>query len=81
MPGPTLADFQKIAVAAQPTPGMGLALSSTGTVPTSAPVTALRVLTADPSSPAIGEFWYRSDTSQLCVRHDANTTKRSAAFT
>lgn len=36
----------------------------------------LSVLTADPANPSIGTFWYRSDTSQFCIRHDAATTKR-----
>jgi hypothetical protein len=77
----TLTDVQRIAVAAQPTPGQGLALDYNGKIPVSVPASAIRVVTADPTSPVIGEIWYRSDTSQLCVRHDANTTKRSAAFT
>ena len=51
-----------------PTPGRGLTLNPKGEVPTRAPVTAMRMLTADPGSPLVGEFWYRTDTNQLSIK-------------
>jgi hypothetical protein len=59
-----------------PTAGKGLALDLNGNLPASVAALSLRVLTADPTSPVVGECWYRSDTSQLCIRHDSSTTKR-----
>lgn len=70
-----------LAVTARATGGQAVVLNGAGDLPVSVGGLSLRVLTADPVSPAVGEYWYRSDTSQLCVRHDASTTKRSAAFT
>jgi hypothetical protein len=64
------------APSATPTPGQGVATTSSGALPVSAPATALVVLTADPASPAIGQMWYRQDTKQFCIRHDAATTVR-----
>lgn len=61
-------------VSSTPVPGQGVALDSAGRLDTV--VQYLGVVTADPANPRIGQFWYRSDTSQLCVRHDASTTKR-----
>ncbi len=66
-------------VSSSPTPGQGIALDASGQL--SVVVSFLGVVTADPASPRIGQFWYRQDTSQLCVRHNATTTKRSAAYT
>jgi hypothetical protein len=59
-----------------PTGGQSLTLDATGRVPVGVAVQSLAVLTADPADIAVGQFWYRVDTSQLCVRHDAGTTKR-----
>ena len=59
-----------------PGPGQVPKLDAGGRLPASAVATALRMLTADPTSPMVGEFWYRTDTSQFCVRHDSSTTKR-----
>jgi hypothetical protein len=44
-------------------------------------VTAVEIVTADPVEPYVGQIWYRQDTSTLKIRHDASTTKSSAAFT
>jgi hypothetical protein len=60
--------------AALPTAGQGLVLDAAGFIPTT--TLRLAVFTADPPSSAIGQIWYRSDTSQLCIRHDSSTTKR-----
>ena len=65
-----------LAVAAQPTAGQGLALDGVGRIPVGVAAQGVPVLTADPASPVVGQVWYRSDTSQLCVRHDSSTTKR-----
>lgn len=72
--GPTLGSAPT--VSSNPTPGQGVATTSSGTLPTSTPATAIQLLTSDPSAPVIGQIWYRQDTSQLCVRHDTGTTKR-----
>lgn len=61
-------------VSSTPGAGQGVALDAAGRLPVI--VQFLGVVTADPSSPRIGQFWYRADTSQLCVQHDASTTKR-----
>jgi len=63
-------------VAASPTVGYGVSLDPIGRIPGNVPVMAIQVLTADPTNPGVGAIWYRSDTSQLCVRHNATTTKR-----
>lgn len=63
-------------VSPTPTPGQGIATDSSGRLPVGVAVQAISVLTADPKSPVIGQMWYRQDTSQFCVRHDAATTKR-----
>ena len=63
-------------VSSTPGPGQIPKLDGSGRLPTSAAATAVRMLTADPASPVVGEIWYRTDTSALCVRHDASTTKR-----
>lgn len=64
-----------------PSAGQGVALTETQTLPTNVPATAILVLLADPVNPVVGQIWYRSDLSQLSIRHDASTTKRSAGFT
>lgn len=61
-------------VSSTPRVGQGVALDAAGRLPVI--VQFLGVVTADPASPRIGQFWYRSDTSQLCVQHDGSTTKR-----
>jgi hypothetical protein len=66
----------KLSVTKQPTGGQSFSLTGAGNIPASVAALSLRVLTADPASPVVGEFWYRSDTSQLCVQHDASTVKR-----
>ncbi len=71
--GPTISS--QPTVSSQPTGGHGVALTDSGTLPTSAAATAIQVLTSDPSSPAVGQIWYRIDLSKLCIRHDASTTK------
>lgn len=75
-PSATSINNSSTAPTSSATGGKAVALTAGRQLPTSAPATALRVLTADPANPTIGEYWYRSDTSQLCVRHDASTTKR-----
>lgn len=61
-------------VSSNPSAGQGVALDAAGKL--TVIVQFLGVVTADPSSPHTGQFWYRADTSQLCVQHDASTTKR-----
>lgn len=61
-------------VSSTPVAGQGIALDTAGKLTVKAQF--LGVLTADPIVPQVGQFWYRSDTSQLCVRHDSSTTKR-----
>lgn len=61
-------------VSSTPGPGQIPALDAAGNL--NAIVGQLAVLTSDPTSPKVGAFWYRSDTSQFCVRHDTGTTKR-----
>jgi hypothetical protein len=63
-----------------PTAGQGLSLDATGNVPLGVTVSSVTMLSADPASPINGQYWYRTDTDQWCVRNGA-TTKRSAAFT
>ena len=63
-------------VSATPNPGQGIATDAAGRISASVAAQAIAVFTADPVSPHIGQIWYRSDTSQLCVRHDDSTTKR-----
>lgn len=63
-------------ISSTPTPGQGIATDSSGRLPTSVPVQTVVVTTADPTNPVMGQMWYRQDTSQLCIRHDAGTTKR-----
>lgn len=65
-------------VTSAPTAGQGVALDSSGRLPVGATAQSIPVLTADPASPIIGQMWYRSDTSQFCIRHNATTTKRVA---
>ncbi len=65
-----------LAVAAAPTAGQGLALDATGRLPVGVPAQEVVVLTADPAHTVVGQIWYRSDTSQLCVQQDATTVKR-----
>lgn len=67
-------------VSSTPNPGQGVALTAAGVLPPSAAATGLRMLSSDPASPLTGEFWYRVDTNQLCVK-TASGVKRSAAFT
>lgn len=67
---------QKLGVSAAPAAGKGVALDAQGRVPAGVSVCSLRMLTADPGSPRVGEFWYRTDQSKLCVQHDAATVKR-----
>ena len=65
-----------LTVAAQPTAGQGLALDGVGRIPVGVAAQGVPVLTADPANPVVGQLWYRSDTSQLCIRHSSTTTKR-----
>lgn len=60
------------------TPGAGQAIATDqgGKLPVGVAAQALVLLTADPANPSPGQTWYRTDTSQLCIRHDASTTKR-----
>lgn len=69
---PTLANAPT--VSSTPTPGQGVALDSAGRL--SVVVSFLLVVTADPAQIRQGQFWYRSDTSQLCVCTDGVTIKR-----
>lgn len=64
-----------LVVAKNATGGKGLALTPSGTIPTNVPVTALRMLAADPAAPGSGEFWFRTDTNQLCVQNGALTKR------
>lgn len=75
---PPGSELSKVGVASFPTPGQGLALDARGRVPPNVPVTALDVVTVDPTDPYVGQMWYRSDTSQFCIRHSSSTTKRVA---
>lgn len=63
-------------LSATPNPGQGIATDASGRLPVGVAAQSVLVTTADPASPAIGQVWYRSDTSQLCIRHSAATTKR-----
>lgn len=63
-------------ISSTPNPGQGIATDTLGRISPSVAAQAIAVFTADPVSPHIGQIWYRSDTSQLCVRHDDSTTKR-----
>ncbi len=67
-------------VSSTPNPGQGVALTSAGVLPPSAAATGLRMLSADPTSPLTGEFWYRTDIDKLSVK-TATGVKRTAAFT
>lgn len=64
-----------IAVTAQPAAGKGLSLDLLGRVPRGVAATSLRMLPADPVSPADGEFWYRTDTNDLCVMTDGAVSR------
>lgn len=55
-------------VSSTPGAGQGVALTESGVLPPSAAATGLRMLSADPASPLVGEFWYRTDTNQFCVQ-------------
>jgi hypothetical protein len=67
-------------VSSTPSPGQGVALTAAGVLPPSAAATGIRMLTADPAAPLIGEFWYRADLDKLSLKTAAGV-KRSAAFT
>jgi hypothetical protein len=67
-------------VSSNPNPGQGVALTAAGVLPPSAAATGLRMLTADPSSPLTGEFWYRVDLDKFSIK-TATGVKRTAAFT
>lgn len=56
--------------------GLALTANASGNLPAGVDATTISVLTTDPVSPVVGQIWYRSDTSQLCVRHSSSTTKR-----
>lgn len=66
-------------VSSTPNPGQGVALDLNGFLPASAAASGLRVLAADPSSPRIGEFWFRSDTLQFCVQAAAGVKRVTLA--
>lgn len=67
-------------VSSTPNPGQGVALTAAGVLPPSAAATGLRMLSADPVSPLVGEFWYRTDLDKLSLK-TATAVKRTAAFT
>jgi hypothetical protein len=67
-------------VSSTPGVGQGVALTVSGVLPPSAAATGLRMLSADPTSPLTGEFWYRTDLDKLSVK-TASGVKRTAAFT
>lgn len=64
-------------VSSTPQSGQGIATDSAGRIGASVAAQAVPVFTADPANPTIGQVWYRADTSQLCIRHNATTTKRA----
>lgn len=68
-------------VSSTPGPGVGIATDQSGYLPVSVAGQSIVVTTADPVSPAIGQEWYRQDTKQLSIRHDASTTVRIEAKT
>jgi hypothetical protein len=67
-------------VSSTPSPGQGVALTASGVLPASATATGLRMLSADPKTPMVGEFWYRTDLDKLCEK-TATGVKRTAVFT
>jgi hypothetical protein len=66
-------------VSSTPGPGVGIATDQSGFLPVSVAVQSIVETTADPTSPAIGQMWYRQDTRRLSIRHDATTTVRITA--
>lgn len=69
---PTLG--QAPTVSSTPNAGQGVALDAAGRL--SIVVSFLSVVTSDPVQLRQGQFWYRSDTSQLCVCTNGTTIKR-----
>jgi hypothetical protein len=63
-------------ISSTPSGGQGIATTTSGSLPVTAPATAIKAFTSDPDNVIVGQIWYRSDTSQLCIRHDFSTTKR-----
>lgn len=66
-------------VSSTPIPGQGVALTAAGVLPPSAAATGVRMLSADPSNPLVGEFWYRTDTNQFCVKASAGVKRVTLA--
>lgn len=61
-------------LSSNPGPGAVVSLDAAGRLAVAAGF--LSVVTADPTQVRQGQFWYRSDTSQLCVCTDGATIKR-----
>lgn len=66
-------------VSSTPNPGQGVALDLNGFLPVSAAATGCRMLAADPGSPKIGEFWFRTDTLQFSVQAAAGVKRVTLA--
>lgn len=62
-------------VSSTPVGGQGIAADATGALPVGVAAKGLQMLTADPSSPLIGQCWYRFDTHQFCVQ-ESGAVKR-----
>lgn len=75
--GPTLGTSPT--VSNTPRPGQGVALTLSGSLPPSAAATGLRMLTADPTAPLTGEFWYRTDTHAFCVKESGGVKRVTLA--
>lgn len=61
-------------VSSTPGPGQGVALDASGQL--AVIVSYLSVVASDPAQLRTGQFWFRSDTLQLCVCTDGTTIKR-----
>lgn len=66
-------------VSSTPSAGQGVALTPSGVLPPSAAATGLRMRASDPASPLIGEFWFRTDTLQFCVKTAAGVKRVTLA--
>jgi hypothetical protein len=59
-------------VSSTPNPGQGVATDSGGDLPVSVAAQSVPLTPADPTSPAIGQIWYRTDLSQFRI-YDGST--------